>query len=329
MNITEFLNVPTAHDSTPESNSRTVSYSQYKIWKTCPLQWKLLYVDNVEIAGDSIESIFGGAMHDTIQEWIPSHFEDSKRARKVDLNPVLKEKLISRFQDTITTDQTGSKQYVSDAVTLQEYFNDGCAILSHIQKYGEEFFPTRGFQLMGCEIKLVMELGKGLKFKAYIDILIHDTKLNHYHIIDLKTSRAGWYEPQKKDPLKVNQVLLYKKFWSEKFNVPPDNIFPRFIILKRKIKDHPDFIVRRIANFEPSHGKISLKKASESWEEFLTECFDESGNIRVDNLKATPSEKNCRYCPFANNEALCSVSYNVQKKQRQSDNRKMWAKKNG
>jgi hypothetical protein len=61
-------------------------------------------------------------------------------------------------------------------------------------------------------------------------------------------------------------------------------------------------------NFEPSHGKVSMKRADERFQHFLKEAFDADGNRNL-NQKATPSEKACKYCVAKNNDSLCTVSY--------------------
>lgn len=317
----------TDDDLKEESKGSVVSYSQYSMWLNCPWQWKLNYVDGQYRFDQSIDTIFGTAMHNTIQDWLATHFADPKKAKRTDLNPLLKENLITEFKSSVREDN-GEKLYVCDASTLQEYYEDGCAILDHVQKYGKDFFPTKNFKLMGCETKLTVQLRENLKFRAYLDIVIHDESLNEYHIIDLKTSRAGWYESQKKDDRKLHQLLLYKRFFAKEYGVLEENVKVKFIILKRKIKDNPDFVIRRLTNFEPAQGSISMKRMEASWNKFLTECFDETGTHRTEDIKPTPSESACKYCPFNNEESLCSSSYYLQRKKKQAQNKKLLLENN-
>lgn len=323
--MTEFFDVQSEEEIEKETNAndKVVSYSQYKMWLNCPYQWKRIYADKLFPFAPSIETVFGSAMHEVIQEWLTLHFENSKKAKQLDYAPILKDKLISFFKESIIENEDGTKTYVCNAETVQEYYEDGCAILDHIQKWGKEFFPVKDYKLLGCEVKLEYRLKPNLLFKAYLDIIIHDTKNNKYYIIDLKTSRAGWHNYHKKDIGRLHQVLLYKKFWSEKFGVSLNDIIPKFIILKRKIKEQSDFIIRRISNFEPAHGSISMKKATEGWNRFINECFDDVGNYKVDNVKALPSEKSCRFCPLNDNESLCKYSYYLNKKKSRQNSRRL------
>jgi hypothetical protein len=304
--IEEFI-VQKEEEKDPEGTS--VSFSQYSTWLNCPHQWKLNYVDKKYQFDQSIHTVFGTAIHNTIQWWLPEHFADPKKAKKWDVDPIFKEYLIEEFKNAEVEDSEGNKFFVCDMDTLQEFYEDGCAILDHVLKYGKDFFPTKDFRLVGCEVKLLIPIKKNIYFKAYLDIVIHDTKLNEYHIIDLKTSTRGWYEFQKKDPKKLHQILLYKKFFAERFNVELDQIHPRFIILKRKITENSEFIIRRLSKFEPSHGKVSMKRMMDSWESFLTECFDENGKYQIDKIKPNSSKQSCKYCPYNDNKDLCSYSY--------------------
>jgi hypothetical protein len=304
---------------------KAVSFSQYTKWLNCPHQWKLEYIDGIRQFDQSIDTIFGTAIHETIQEWLPKHFEDEKKARRMDIAPVFKDKLVEAFKETTVVLENGKKEYLASPQTLQEYYDNGCEILSHVQKYAKEFFPTKGYVLIGCEVELDIQLKDGLKFIAFLDIVIHDTKLDKYIIVDLKTSNHGWYPYQKKDPKKIHQLLLYKRFYAQKFHVPEENIIPRFIILKKQIKENPMFVIRRLSNFEPAHGTTSMKKMNESWSGFINECFDDAGNYKTTEHKATPSESACKYCSFKDNETLCPLSFYVQKLKKKSKNKEMVA----
>lgn len=299
-------------DNSYEESNR-VSYSQYSKWLNCPRQWKLEYVDGDRDFRQSIDTIFGTAIHETIQEWLVIYFADEKKAKKIDISQTFKDKLIKLFSENIVRGDDG-KEYLCDKFTLQEYYEDGREILSHVQKYAKDFFPTAGFELVGCEVELDVTLQNNLKFIAYLDIVIRDKKLNQYHIIDMKTSKAGWFKYQKTDPKKIHQLLLYKDFYSKKFNVSPDNIFPKFIILKRQIPENSDFIIRRLSNFVPSHGTISMKKMQASWKNFIEECFTSTGQYKTDTIKPTPSESACKYCKFNNNAEKCPDSALLNKK---------------
>jgi hypothetical protein len=50
----------------------TVSYSQFSMWSSCPLKWKLCYIDKYKLGGPSIHTCFGTSFHETIQWYFRS-----------------------------------------------------------------------------------------------------------------------------------------------------------------------------------------------------------------------------------------------------------------
>ena len=280
------------------------------MWANCPLQWKLAYVDKLKKNDASIHTAFGSAIHEAIQSWLAVRFSDKPTAIKnaFDINGVFKDELFRLFKEAITVDAvTKTKIYLCDQDTLREFYLDGCAILSHVRKYQNEFFPTAGYELIGCEVPLEMRLTNDVDFIAYIDIVIKHTRTNKIFIYDLKTSKAGWWH-EKKDAKKTNQVLLYKEFYSRQYDIALENIFVSFIILKRKIKEDSQWDAKRIVKFEPSHGSISMKKMNTEFNTFISTTFGPDNTILLDNLIATPSKSACRWCPFRENKALCAES---------------------
>src|SRR5690349_21485189 len=223
------------NQNSQETTSRRVSYSQYSIWSTCPHQWKLAYHDKLKPEDDSIHLIFGTAIHEAIQEWMDRLFNGTKvQAKHFDTGTFFKDRLFALFKEKIKVDADGNKTFLCDQDTLKEFYLDGLAILDHVQKYQKEFFPTAGAELVGCEVPLEVHLRQGIQFVGYLDLVIRYPRQKKIIIYDFKTSKRGWYH-EKKDPKKINQLLLYKSFYSEIFNVPQEQIEVQFIILKRKV----------------------------------------------------------------------------------------------
>lgn len=291
-----------------------VSYSQYSLFSTCPLQYKSKYVDGLKDP-PNIERVFGSAMHVTIQEWLHKHYnEPAKNIKLFDLNYLFKDKFIETFKKE-TFNEGGTRRIICDKETFTEYYLDGCEILNHLIRFKNDFFPTSGFELLGVEIPLdyVIEK-KSLRYVGYIDIVIRNKAKNKIIIYDLKTSKMGWRDYQKKDVKKLNQLLLYKKFYSDLYNVPVENITVQFIVLKRKISEQSEWEIKRLSRFEPAQGSISMKRAIDSFNSFIDLAFNDDGTRNLENLKPTPSESNCKFCPINNNRDLCEVSYYLRKK---------------
>jgi hypothetical protein len=46
-----------------------ISYSQFSMWDKCPYTWKANYVDKAETFKGNIYTLFGSAIHETIQAY--------------------------------------------------------------------------------------------------------------------------------------------------------------------------------------------------------------------------------------------------------------------
>ena len=76
-----------------------ISYSQLSMFSECPLRWKLNYVDDLRISESNIYLIFGTAMHEVLQTYLEILYNDSaKNADLLDLNEMLRDKLIEQFK---------------------------------------------------------------------------------------------------------------------------------------------------------------------------------------------------------------------------------------
>ena len=52
-----------------------ISYSQFSQWDKCPHMWKLNYVDKVGEFSGNIYTIFGTAIHETIQAYLVAYYD--------------------------------------------------------------------------------------------------------------------------------------------------------------------------------------------------------------------------------------------------------------
>ena len=118
----------------------------------------------------------------------------------------------------------------------------------------------------------------------------------------MKTATRGWWDYQKKDFYKKSQLLMYKQFYSEKFDVSLDKIDVYFLILKRKIAKKSDFPISRLQKFEPAHGKPSVNKTMKAFHEFRELIFDSKGNHRIDREYVAKPGSACKFCEFYNTE---------------------------
>jgi hypothetical protein len=132
-----------------------------------------------------------------------------------------------------------------------------------------------------------------------------------FKIIDIKTSTKGWNEYAKKDENKQFQLLLYKQFFSEQYNIPLDKIDIEFFIVKRKVLSWDDDNIMsphqayRVQTFAPPSGKIKLGRAKRAINDFISSCFNSNGKIKDIDYPKSPSKWNCTFCPFKEEQELC------------------------
>jgi hypothetical protein len=276
------------------------------MYLSCPKKWALQYRDGHKIYAPSINMTFGTAIHETVQNYLHTMYEENGAAAdEIDLEEYFED----RFRENYSKEyQTNKKQHFSSPEEMREFFEDGIAILEFIKKKRNEYFTKRGYYLVGIEIPIVISPDKrynNVLFNGFIDLVIYHEPTNTFTIYDIKTSSRGWGDKEKKDEIKQFQVLFYKLFFSEQFGVPEDNIDVQFFILKRKIWDVSDFPQKRIQEFIPAQGKIKLKKAKTALTTFVESVFNLDGTYKPTEYVATPSKSACMYCPYKNKKELC------------------------
>jgi hypothetical protein len=219
-------------------------------------------------------------------------------ADRLDMHQIFEECFQKAYQKDFDKNK---EQHFSDATEMGEYFDDGLAIIEYFKKHRNEYFTTRKCRLLGIELPLLQKLQNNLYLKAYLDVVLYDEDLDKVYIIDFKTSRSSWNESQKKDELKSNQLLLYKKYFSEQYNFDINKIEIKFVILKRKIWEQSEYPQSRIQIHIPASGKIKMKKCIDSFQEFLNHCFNNDGTYKLDNI-FTKNTSNCKYCIYLGKE---------------------------
>ena len=271
-----------------------ISYSQLSVFENCPKQYKLRYVDKLSKSVSNIHLIFGSAMHTVIQEWLDCIYNSTAAAAdKMDLNVMLKDELISEFLKA----QEKDNQPPCDKQQIEEFYDDGVAILKFLKKKRGDYFTKKEWKLLGCEIPLNVKLKDKIRMIGFLDVVLQHSS-GRIKILDLKTSTMGWNKYTKQDKVKAAQLLLYKLFYAEQKFVAPEDIDIEFFILKRRLYEKADFPQKRIQKFVPANGKISLNRAKQMLDRFVENTFDNEGKYLVENLSATPSKKSCRFCEF-------------------------------
>jgi hypothetical protein len=284
---------------------KSISYSQFSTYKGCPYKWKLQYRDGVETPSFSIHTCFGTALHETLQHYLTVLYDESvTKADSIDLEEFFKERFIEQYQIAY---KQNKNTHFSSSEELREFHDDGNNIIDWVKKHRSEYFGKNGWNLVGCEIPIILPPDsryKNLIYKGYLDLILYHEPTDTVKIIDIKTSTRGWGEKDKKDELKQFQLILYKAFLSKHFNIDPDKIEVEFFIVKRKLYEESEFPQRRVQIFTPPSGKIKTKKAITSLTEFIEETFNTDGTFKDREYNKVTT--NCKWCPFADKKELCN-----------------------
>ena len=189
------------------------------------------------------------------------------------------------------------KSILLNAQTLREFYSDGVEIINYIKKNRCQYFSKRGWWLVGCEIPIVLAPNPHLsrvKYMGYLDVVLYNENTEKFVIIDIKTSTKGWGPRERKDKSKQHQLVLYKKFFAEQYNVDINSIDIEFFIVRRKLWESEDFAIKRVQQFRPPSGKTSVNRATKSLNEFLDNCFTSEGFNQKDMPALT--NNNCKWC---------------------------------
>jgi hypothetical protein len=275
-----------------------VSFSQYSMWSSCPQQYKLNYIDKLGESSGNIHTLFGSSMHETIQHYLSVMYGVSKKqADEIELDRLLLDRMKENF--------TKEKEALSEGtpctqIELEEFYGDGRRILTWFKKYCSKFYSKSGYELVGIEIPLNANIKPGVHFIGFIDIVLRDLASNEIIIIDLKTSTMGWNQYQKADKMKNSQILLYKKYYSELFNVPITKIKVEYQIMRRKLPEDSAFPIPYISKHVPPNGTPSVNKVYDEFMEFINTVFDDEGSFKNIPYPKVPGQnkKNCKWCEF-------------------------------
>jgi hypothetical protein len=192
---------------------------------------------------------------------------------------------------------------------LREFYEDGVEIIREFSKDKTKYFGKRGWHLIGCEVPIILtphSKYQNVMFQGYLDVVLYHEPTNKIKIIDIKTSRQGWGKKEKSDENKQAQLVIYKKYFSELYNVPIENIEIEFMIVKRKVFESDIYVIKRVQQFKPASGKVKLNKVTKSIDEFIERAFDRNGYKEVDHQPKLNG--NCKWCPFYKTH-LCSATY--------------------
>ena len=303
MNVIENIN----NTVVPEmdwATEKNISYTQLSAWMECPHRWKQMYVDKIK-QPPSIYLSFGTAMHETLQEYMELMYNHNQQAAdEFDAHADFQ----SRFMLLYKADVDKLGEHFATKKELVEFTNDGLEIIDFFLRHRQEHFQKHGWKLLGIEMPILIaphEDYPNVKLMGKLDLVMFNETTHHVVIWDIKTSTRGWNKYQKADKTKTSQMVMYKKYFAEQYNVPIDNIDVRYFIVKRKIPENPKYAIMksRIQKFEPSSGKVTQNKMVKNMKSFIENVFIDGSHMYDTNkieeiLKNTDkcSSKWCQTC---------------------------------
>lgn len=297
----------------PNKGDKIVSYSQFEKYAKCPRLWYLSYPLKKSVFTQNIHTTFGNAMHTVIQKYLKICFTESvKKAYSLDIEDLFLDEFVKEYKKSV---QKNNGNHFSDKEEFEKFYIQGVHILNNFKRNRRKYFSVKDMNLVGIETQtldpILKETDK-VKFRVFIDLVFYDKISDEYLIVDLKTSTSGWKKYQKQDEIKRSQLLVYKREFSKKYNIPEDKIKVKFLILRREVEfDYSDFPLKRIQEYDPPQSKRTTDKLNNLFIDFVNKCYTPDGeyNVNQDFPAIMGSYKsNCRFCEFKDNEELCPKS---------------------
>ena len=298
----------------PLPDERKISYSQFSMYSQCPKHWELAYARNLRTFSQSIHTIFGTAMHETLQHYLTVMYNDSvKAADAINVHEYLKDQMYTLYKEAV--EKMG--EHFSNKFELGEFYEDGVAILDWFKRKRGAYFSRKNEELLGIETPIyhpVNDKNDKVMMLGYLDVVIRNKVTDTITIIDIKTSTRGWNKWQKADKTKTSQLVLYKKYFAEQYGFDVEKIDIKYMIVKRKLIEGAMFPQKRITEFSPASGKPTRNKLARSIESFVDTSFHADGSFNLDRnyvASAGKNNKNCRYCEFKDRPDLCPVANRI------------------
>jgi len=180
----------------------TYSHSKVSIFENCPYQYKLKYIDRVEVdMQTTIEAFMGDIVHRTLEKL----YKDKKFKKLVS-----KATLLKFYKDTWEKEYSEDILIVKDGLKADNYKKMG---MKFVEDYYNRMKPFDQITILGLETQDRMTLPNGDQWHVRIDKLGCDPEGN-YFVCDYKTnSRMKDQEEADSD----RQLALYSVWVKEKF----------------------------------------------------------------------------------------------------------------
>jgi putative RecB family exonuclease len=181
----------------------TYSHSQLSTYETCPHQYKLAYIDKIEVETEGIEAFMGSRVHDALEKL----YRDLKVTK---LNTL--EELLSFYHQNWEKNWDGLIQIIRKDYSAEDYCRLGEKCITG---YYERYYPFDQGKTLGLEeyIYFPLEEDKGYWIRGFIDrVALVDSSILEIH--DYKTSNRL---PTKEEVESDRQLAFYQMGVAEKW----------------------------------------------------------------------------------------------------------------
>lgn len=181
------------------------SHSRLSTYETCPLQYKLKYIDKIEVEEEEgIEAFLGSRVHEALERL----YKDLRYSKLLTLDELV------HFYNSVWDKHWNNAVVIrKKELSAQNYKDTGIRCL---KDYYSKYAPFNQAVTMGIEELISFSLSEDSRYKirGYIDRLDR-TKDNIYEIHDYKTSGSL---PLQKDRDDDRQLALYEIGIREKYS---------------------------------------------------------------------------------------------------------------
>jgi putative RecB family exonuclease len=179
------------------------SHSQLSTYETCPQQYKLAYIDKIEVETEGIEAFMGSRVHDALEKL----YRDLKVTKLSTLD-----ELLSFYHESWEKNWSNMVQIIRKEYSAEEYRRLGEKCISD---YYKRYYPFDQGRTLGLEenIYFPLEEEKGYWIRGFIDrVTLVDSSILEIH--DYKTSNRL---PTQEDVNSDRQLAFYQMGVAEKW----------------------------------------------------------------------------------------------------------------